>query len=192
MPGVIFRVSQDALLDMEDLLPRALRVWSNCIKGGGQESTGPNLPAWIIIAQRIQECIVKVTSKVTALMEQLEKRQLSSRSRKQFEVMKTQLPRLMGMLAGSLSLLENWTLLAASEQHLGQSQGQDQSQGQGYDIQIRKLLTTFVDKFSSCFPAKLQLMESAWEDLVNGEALLETRKRVAMGQDGLLSHKCQQ
>ncbi|KAI8605302.1 hypothetical protein EDD21DRAFT_440472 [Dissophora ornata] len=69
-----------------------------------------NLPAWIIILQGIQEAIQRVVAKVTTLSEQLAKHQLSSRSRKQFEVMRPLIPRFLGMLVGCLTLVEHFVL----------------------------------------------------------------------------------
>ncbi|KAI8347836.1 hypothetical protein B0O80DRAFT_464453 [Mortierella sp. GBAus27b] len=69
-----------------------------------------NLSAWILILQSIHGAIQKVTVKVKVLTEQLLQRQLSSRSRKQFEAMRPIIPRLLGMLKGCLALVELFVL----------------------------------------------------------------------------------
>ncbi|KAG0099552.1 hypothetical protein BGZ93_007067 [Podila epicladia] len=137
-----------------------------------------NLPAWIIIIQRVQDCLSKVTFKILSLSKQLQKRQLSSRSRKQFEAMKPLMPRLMGMLVNCLCLVEQHVLVCAKESKvMSPCSTEDLSlleRASQEDIQVRSQLTMFVDKFASNFErAKLNLMDVAWEDLAKGIAGLE-------------------
>lgn len=138
-----------------------------------------NLPAWIIIIQRIQDCISNVTRKILSLSEQLQKRQLSSRSRKQFEAMKPVMPRLMCMLVSCLCLVEQRVLVCAKNESKGMSSCSTEDmrlleRAIQEDIQVRSRLTMFVDKFASNFErAKLNQMEVAWEDLAKGISGLE-------------------
>ncbi|KAI7829775.1 hypothetical protein BC939DRAFT_440552, partial [Gamsiella multidivaricata] len=74
-----------------------------------------NLPAWIIIIQSIHAAILRVTGKIMTLSEQLTQRQLSSRSRKQFEAMRPMVPRFLGMLVGCLALVEHLVLTPTSQ-----------------------------------------------------------------------------
>ncbi|KFH67299.1 hypothetical protein MVEG_06034 [Podila verticillata NRRL 6337] len=161
-------------------LSRAVMAWPIRAPTNPAQAIGSmnNLPAWIIIVQRIQDCISKVTLKMSSLSEQLQKRQLSSRSRKQFEAMKPVMPRLMGMLVSCLCLVEQCVLVGAKKEPTASAiadglhllaEGASQE-----DIQVRSRLTMFVDKFASNFErAKLNLMEPAWDDLAKGIASLE-------------------
>ncbi|KAG0352684.1 hypothetical protein BG005_007906 [Podila minutissima] len=165
---------------LPDQLSKALMAWPIRLTTDSGQAIGSthNLPAWIIIIQRIQDCIYKVTRKILSLSEQLQKRQLSSRSRKQFEAMKPVMPRLMGMLVNCLCLVEQRVLVCAKELKVMSSCSTEDlgllERASQEDIQVRSQLTMFVDKFASNFErAKLNLMDVAWEDLAKGIAGLE-------------------
>ncbi|KAG0034856.1 hypothetical protein BGZ81_002622 [Podila clonocystis] len=175
----VFSLENLGSRSLPDQLSKALAVWpirstTDVATGSGQAiGSMNNLPAWIIIIQRIQDCISNVTLKMMSLSEQLQKRQLSSRSRKQFETMKSVMPRLMGMLVNCLCLVEQRVLVCAKESKITEDLGLLERASQE-DIQVRSRLTMFVDKFASNFErAKLNLMEAAWEDLAKGIAGLE-------------------
>lgn len=71
-----------------------------------------NMQAWILIVQSIQAATEKVTTKMRVFLELQRQRQLSSRNRKQLEVMRPLVPGWLGMLAGCLALVEHFVLLA--------------------------------------------------------------------------------
>ncbi|KAF9289712.1 hypothetical protein BGZ68_008794 [Mortierella alpina] len=100
-----------ALSSLEDQLHACLNAWQVPNPRDIAASTfAGNIPAWILIIQSIQAAIQKVSLKVLTLAEQKNNRQLSSRSRKQLEVMQPMVPRLLGMLAGCLALVEHFLL----------------------------------------------------------------------------------
>ncbi|KAF9958802.1 hypothetical protein BGZ72_010864 [Mortierella alpina] len=100
-----------ALASLEDQIQECLDAWQPTNPHDvGESMFGGNLPAWILIIQSIQEAIQKVSLKVLTLAKQLRNRQLSSRSRKQFEAMRPMVPRLLGMLVGCLALVEHFVL----------------------------------------------------------------------------------
>ncbi|KAG0037113.1 hypothetical protein BGZ82_003139 [Podila clonocystis] len=180
----VFSLENLGSRSLPDQLSKALAAWptrstTGVTTGSGQAiGSMNNLPAWIIIIQRIQDCISKVTLKMMSLSEQLQKRQLSSRSRKQFETMKSVMPRLMGMLVSCLCLVEQRVLVCAKESKIRSSCSTEDlgllERASQEDIQVRSRVTMFVDKFASNFErAKLNLMEAAWEDLAKGIAGLE-------------------
>ncbi|KAF9343991.1 hypothetical protein BGX26_004942 [Mortierella sp. AD094] len=99
-------------ISIEDRLRASFSSWSLTVPTTSPTTStlSSNLPAWILIVQSIQGAIEKVTLKIRTLSEQLALRQLSSRSRKQFENMKPLIPRLLGTLIGCLAIVEQSVL----------------------------------------------------------------------------------
>ncbi|KAG0200957.1 hypothetical protein BGX28_006111 [Mortierella sp. GBA30] len=101
-----------SLSSVEDWLQVCLDAWPKAKPqdSGDSAFTGNNISAWINIIQGIQVAIQRVSVKVSTLSENLRQRQLSSRSRKQFEIMRPMIPRFLGMLAGCVALVEHSVL----------------------------------------------------------------------------------
>ncbi|KAF9204488.1 hypothetical protein BGZ49_005243 [Haplosporangium sp. Z 27] len=186
---------------LESLLSESISAWSSSStmlhKGPTASRFSSNLPAWILIVQGVQNAIEKVTTKIRTFSEQLALRQLSSRSRKQFENMKPLIPRLLGMLIGCLAIVERVVLIqdenlkvnfSGSTEGIearleekgsfrdGRINGDNASvvdKSSKEEIMLRLKITTFVDKFISNFDSvKLNLIEPAWKELENSVELL--------------------
>ncbi|KAF9356547.1 hypothetical protein BGX34_009868 [Mortierella sp. NVP85] len=109
--AIVFSSQEDlSESSLESQLWSCLSSWPGVKLAEDNAFATSNLSAWILIVQSIQSAIQKVTAKIKALSEQLRQRQLSSRSRKQFEGMKPVMPRLLGMLKGCLVLVEHFVL----------------------------------------------------------------------------------
>ncbi|GJJ74987.1 hypothetical protein EMPS_07345 [Entomortierella parvispora] len=172
-------------LSTKDQLVACARAWP---ESNPQSPFGSNISAWILILQSIQVATDRVTTKIATFTEQLERRQLSSRARRQFEQMRPIIPGLLGMLADCLVLIEYLVFSGVVESTLDNttalqgtktvaiSKGTTVMTSTGGDmaidrssvgeIQLRLRITTFVDKFVSLFErVKLELIESAWEQM---------------------------
>ncbi|KAG0264438.1 hypothetical protein BG011_006797 [Mortierella polycephala] len=116
--AIVFTSIEIMLLQhSKERLLKCLSSWrSGKSKDSGALAYANNIPAWILIFQGIQFAIQKVTIKISTLSQQLVQRQLSSRARKQFESMRPQIPRLLGMLAGCLALIEHFVLAIPDEE----------------------------------------------------------------------------
>jgi len=178
-------VEKLSLLSTKDQVVACGRAWP---ASNPQSSFGSNISAWILILQSIQVATEKVTTKIATFTEQLERRQLSSRARRQLEQMQLVIPGLLGMLTDCLVLVEQLVLATTGDSTLngmavpqgtktaGTSPGVVAMTSTGGDaavdrssageIQLRLRITTFVDKFVSLFErVKLEMIESAWQQM---------------------------
>ncbi|KAG0004261.1 hypothetical protein BGZ79_009845 [Entomortierella chlamydospora] len=128
-------------ISIEDRLRASFSSWSHTtpIANLTTSTLSSNLPAWILIVQSIQGAIEKVTFKIRTFSEQLTLRQLSSRSRKQFENLKPLVPRLLGTLIGCLAIVER-SVLTPTKIVPGSSERQDSSGSTGeVEVKLKEL-----------------------------------------------------
>ncbi|KAF9186491.1 hypothetical protein BGZ50_002423 [Haplosporangium sp. Z 11] len=203
--AIVFTNIETMLLrHSKERLLKCLSSWrSRKPKDSSALAYANNIPAWILILQSIQVAIQKVTIKISTLSQQLAQRQLSSRARKQFENMKPQIPRLLGMLVGSLALIEHFVLAIPDEEAISKSSHlydtaipspptpvssacastsginsntAEADKSTAAEIQLRSRISMFVEKFVSNFDrGKINMIEPAWEDLLKSVEALEAR-----------------